>query len=192
MAEKNLPVSDDSDHILAPGRIVVEEKVIHSEVKRIAADIMDSYGDKFDSLIAIILLEGARNFANDLFKAFGKEIECRFVKASSYYNGTTSAGKVKIDGELVFDVEGRDLLLIDDIYDTGNTFRQTVEWLRTKNPASIKTCVMFRKECSPDIEGFSIDFLGMTVEDIFLVGYGLDHAGKYRKLPFVCALENFD
>lgn len=191
MAEDNLSASEKLDHILAPGRIVVEKETIQTEVKRIAAEIKESYGERFDSVIAVILLEGARFFANDLIKEFGKEIECRFVKASSYYNGTTSSGKVKIDGGLVFDVEGRDLLLIDDIYDSGTTFRETARWLKTKNPASLKSCVMFRKEGSPDIEGFSLDFLGMMVEDIFLVGYGLDHAGKYRELPFVCALENF-
>lgn len=138
---------------------------------------------------AVVMLEGARRFASDLLAKLDFPMDAVYVKASSYYGGTISTGLVRIEGpqDLPERIRGNNILLIDDIYDTGRTMAAMLARLSEYHPESIKTCVLLEKNV-PHIQNIPLDFIGLTVEDAFIVGYGLDYNGSCRELPYIAAL----
>lgn len=169
-------------------RILMDADQIAAAVESLAEQI-DRSCAACEPLLALVVLEGARRFADDLLSRMRRRVEPAFVSASSYHGGTHSAGIVKtiIPPALGNSIRGRHCLLIDDIYDTGLTLSSLAEQIKQFAPASLKTCVLLEKK-TPHEKPMRVDFLGFTVEDTFVVGYGLDYRNQYRELPFIAAL----
>ena len=169
-------------------RILISTEELEEIVDAIAQQINLTYG-KEDHIVALVLLEGAWYFAQDLLKKIHCSVQVQHLKASSYLGGTQSTGQVSIDDSLNLQdtIKGKDVLLIDDIYDTGLTLTKVLQKLSECNPNSIKTCVLLEKDI-PHTQSVKIDFLGTPIEDAFVIGYGLDYNNQYRDLPFIAVL----
>ena len=169
-------------------QIIVNREKLEDAVIELSGKINGSY-ESTEKLVIVVLLEGARRFAGDLIKNLNVPIEEVFIKASSYYGGTSSCGQVQIQSDCQINekLAGQNILIVDDIYDTGLTLDSVIKKLKESNPKSIKTCVLLEKKICHKVD-VPIDFLGMKIEDHFIVGYGLDHNQKYRELPFIAIL----
>ena len=139
-------------------------------------------------LIAICILNGCFVFFADLVRHIDLPIHCDFMGLSSYGSATKSSGVVAITKDLSLPVEGRHILIVEDIIDTGLTMSYLIENLKTRRPASIKICSLLSKPSRRIVET-SIDYLGFTIDDHFVVGYGLDYRQRYRNLPYIAVLE---
>jgi hypoxanthine phosphoribosyltransferase len=159
---------------------------IGAAVDRLAAEIAPPYHEKNPVLIGV--LKGAFVFLADLARRLDFPLDIDFVRLSSYGKGSESSGKVRIIQDLTVPVAGRHVLVVEDIVDTGLTTAFLMDYLREKGPASLKLCALTEKPARRQAP-VSIDFLGFTVPDRFLVGYGLDLDEKYRNLPDICCLE---
>ncbi|MHC5082723.1 MAG: hypoxanthine phosphoribosyltransferase [Planctomycetota bacterium] len=170
-------------------RILISKEQLQTIVRQVADQINQSYSQN-DSIVAIVLLEGAKYFAKDLLEKVHHSIQVEYLKASSYLGGTQSTGQVTIENSsrLKEVIAGKDVLLIDDIYDTGLTLSKVLNKLNEHNPSSIRTCVLLEKDI-PHTESVHIDFLGTVIEDAFVIGYGLDYNEQYRDLPFIGVLK---
>ena len=127
-------------------------------------------------------------FMADLMKNIALDIQIDFISASSYGSGTISSGSVKIKKDIEIDITGKNVIIIEDIIDTGNTLKYLKEYFLSKNPKSLKICTLLDKPSrrQADVTG---DYIGFTVEDLFIIGYGLDFDQKYRNLPYISYLE---
>lgn len=170
------------------GRILISAEQIEQTIQRLADEISVCFSPG-DNVLALIVLEGAKYFAGDLLTHIRFPIEAEHLKASSYHGGMRSAGHVdlKEPQALRRKIKDRNILLIDDIYDTGLTLAKVLDWLKACGPKSVRTCVLLEKEI-PHQKQISIDFLGLTIEDVFVVGCGLDYEGRYRELPYIAGL----
>jgi hypoxanthine phosphoribosyltransferase len=151
-------------------------------VQEMGAAIARDYADR--SLVIVCVLKGSFVFAADLVRAIPLPLRVEFLGVRSYGAGTSSSGVVQITHDLQRPIEGEDVLLVEDIVDTGLTVAHLLELLRTRLPRSIKVCSLLHKparSCTP----VPIEYLGFTIEDRFVVGYGLDRAEIYRNLPFI-------
>lgn len=162
----------------------------HSEIdaiiRRLAAEITADYHDKYPLLLGV--LKGCFVFMADLCRALDFPLEVEFIRLSSYGSGTKSSGKVKVVQGLKSEVKGRHVLIVEDIVDTGITAAFLLDYIKKENPASVRICALTDKPSRRRVP-VPIDYLGLTVPDKFLVGYGLDCDGKYRNLPDICVLE---
>ncbi|HEY98234.1 MAG TPA: hypoxanthine phosphoribosyltransferase [Dehalococcoidia bacterium] len=159
---------------------------IESAVNRLAAEITRDYRDKNPVLIGI--LKGVFIFMADLVRSMNFPLEVDFIRLSSYGSGKQTSGRVKIVQELSCQVRDRHVLVVEDIIDTGITVSFLLDYLEEKNPASLKLCALLDKP-SRRRKPVKIDYLGLTVPDKFLVGYGLDCDEQYRNLPDIFYLE---
>jgi hypoxanthine phosphoribosyltransferase len=159
------------------------EQIVSSLAKAVDAEYLN-----LDNCAALVVLDGARNFADDLLRETHHSFEMVTIKASSY-SGTRSTGSVVIDNKAALEaiIKGKHVLLIDDIYDTGLTLSRILEWLDRCGAQSVKTCVLLEKEID-HAKQIKIDFLGTRIDDVFAIGYGLDHEQRYRDLPFIAEL----
>ena len=160
---------------------------IEAAVKLIAAEINRDYRDKHPLLLGI--LKGSFMFMADLVRQLDFPLEVEFIRLSSYGRARESSGKVKIVRGLRSSIRGRDILVVEDIVDTGLTATFLLNYLRKKNPASLRLCSLIDKPSRRHIP-VTIDYLGFTVPDKFLIGYGLDWDEKFRNLPDICILED--
>ncbi len=168
-------------------RILIDSGEIGRCVERLALEISDAYG-RGDSVVGLVVLEGAARFAADLFGKVDTAMEVVYLRAGSYHGGVESTGTVTLEeGDLLGRIEGRKVLIVDDIYDSGRTLDAVVRMVRRHEPADIKTCVLLEKDRRHDVS-VAVDFVGTRVEDAFLIGYGLDYEGRYRDLPFIAAM----
>lgn len=169
-------------------KILISEQQIQQTVRRMAEAINIHYAAD-EPVLALVILEGAKYFARDLLGHIRFPIEAESLGASSYKGGTRSTGTVEIreTEALRRKIEGRRILLIDDIYDTGLTLAAVQEWVSACGPADVKTCVLLEKQI-PHQKEIAVDFVGLRIEDAFVIGYGLDYEGRYRELPFVAVL----
>jgi len=158
---------------------------IEATVKRLAAEIRGDYYGKYPLLIGV--LKGSFMFMADLIRLLDFPLEVDFIRLSSYGRGRQSSGRIKVVQGLRSEVKGRDVLVIEDIVDTGLTTSFLLDYLRKKKPASLKLCALTDKPSRRRIP-VTIDYLGFTVPDKFLVGYGLDWDEKFRNLPDICVL----
>lgn len=177
---------------LAPHSIDVlyPETVIATRIKELAADIARDYKNK--PLTVVALLRGSFMFAADLMRALAAHdirIQVEFMTLSSYGKGTQSSGKVQLVRGLGDGMEGRHVLLLDDILETGNTLGFAIEMLKAYEPASVKLAVLLNKPGKLK-HPVKADYVGFTVADEFVVGYGLDWAGYYRELPYIGVVKN--
>ena len=167
-------------------RILINPQQIQEIVAKLAKDISAFYSG--EHITALVLLEGAKYFAEDLLAKIDLPFERENIQISSYC-GTASCGTVTIDidDDLREKLSGKNILIIDDIYDTGKTLSALLRCLESCRPQSIKTCVLLEKEIAHD-KKIGIDFPGLKVPDVFVIGYGLDFNGKHRELPFIAEL----
>lgn len=167
-------------------RILIGRDDIDKMVSGMAAKISADYAGR--ELIVVGILKGSFIFMADLVRKMTVPVILDFMSVTSYYGDTQSSGIVKIIKDMDVNINGKDVLIVEDIIDSGLTLQNLKEMLRTKDPASLRVCVAFDK---PDRRKTAIeaDYTGMTIPDEFIVGYGLDFAGKYRNIPDVCILE---
>jgi len=168
-------------------RILFSREEIEAVVKRLAAEVRQDYQTKHPLLIGI--LKGSFMFMADLIRLLDFPLEVEFIGLSSYGRGRESSGKVKVVQGLRSLVKGRDLLVIEDIVDTGFTIAFLLDYLRKKKPASLRLCALTDKPSRRQIP-ITIDYLGFTVPNKFIVGYGIDWDEKFRYLPDICTLED--
>ena len=166
--------------------VLFSQAEIESAVTRLAAEITAEYRDKNPLLIGV--LKGCFIFMSDLVRMLDFPLEVDFIRLSSYGSGTKSSGKVKVVQGLKLEIKDRHVLVIEDIIDTGITAAFLLDYLKKKNPASVRFCVLTDKPSRRKVP-VAINYLGLTVPDKFIVGYGLDCDGKYRNLPDICVLE---
>jgi hypoxanthine phosphoribosyltransferase len=160
---------------------------IAKTVVRLASEINYDYRGKRPLLVGA--LKGAFIFMADLVRHLDLPVEIEFIRASSYGAGRESSGEVSILQDMKTPAEGRDIIIVEDIVDTGLTASFLLEYLRRKDPLSLKLCALLNKPSSRLIQ-VKIDYLGFTIPDKFIVGYGLDYKEDFRHLPDVCYLED--
>lgn len=165
-------------------REMISAEEIAVRVKELGKEINEHYEAVGGELLVVGLLRGSFIFMADLVRAIDYELEVDFMTASSYGNSTVSSGDVKIVMDLNKPVDGKHLLLVEDIVDTGHTFHNVIELLKLRNPASIKVVTLLNKPSRREKE-VEIDFCGFDIPDEFVFGMGLDFEQKLRNLPFV-------
>ena len=166
--------------------ILFSEEVIQKRIAELGASLTKEYAGK--SLLLIGVLKGCFMFLADLARHIDLECEIRFMTASSYGFSSVSSGKVNIDGDIDFDVEGRDVIVIEDILDSGITMTALRAFVAKHKPASLKICTMLDKPDRRQLP-ISADYTGFECPNEFVVGYGLDYGERYRNLPYVASLK---
>jgi len=166
--------------------ILFTKEEVEATVNRLAAEIRKDYQGKHPLLIGI--LKGSFVFMADLIRLLNFPLEVEFITLSSYGRGRESSGKVRVVKGLRAPIKGRDVLVIEDIVDTGLTISFLLDYLRKKKPASLKLCALTDKPSRRQIP-VTIDYLGFTVPNKFIVGYGLDWDERFRYLPDICFVE---
>ncbi|WP_213424295.1 hypoxanthine phosphoribosyltransferase [Bhargavaea massiliensis] len=167
-------------------QILISEEELQEKISELGAALTKEYEGKFP--LAIGVLKGALPFMSDLIKRFDGYIEIDFMDVSSYGNATVSSGEVKIVKDLNTSVEGRDVLIIEDIIDSGKTLSYLIDLLKYRKANSIKIVTLLDKPTGRKVD-LKADMVGFEVPDAFVVGYGLDYAEKYRNLPYIGVLK---
>ena len=167
-------------------KVLFSEEQIDKIIDRIGAEISKVYADK--NLLLVGIIKGSVIFMADLMRKISVPCTIEFMALSSYGNGTRSSGVVRVIKDLSIDIKDYDVLIIEDILDSGNTLSQIKKMLEMRNPKSFKICTFFDKpeRRTADIKA---DYVGAEIPDEFIVGYGLDFAEKYRNLPYVGVLK---
>ncbi len=155
---------------------------IAARVKELGAEISRDYADK--SLLLVAVLKGSFVFAADLARAIELPLSIEFLGLKSYGDAQSTSGAVQITSDLTHPIEGKDVLIVEDIVDTGLTMDYLRSNLATRRPRSIRLCALLHKPARARVPA-TIDYLGFTIEDVFVVGYGLDWAERHRNLPYL-------
>ncbi len=169
--------------------VLIGPQEIHQRVVKIGCDITRDYHGKRPFLVAV--LAGASVFHAERVRQIDLSIEVDFVAVSSYRNGTKSLGNIELIKNLKSDINGLDVILVEDIVDTGLTMSYLLQVFRRFNPASLKTCALLSKPSCHEVE-VTLDYLGFEIPNKFVVGYGLDYRQQYRNLPFIVILKTAD
>lgn len=162
--------------------VLIDEAALQERITALGAEISRDYADK--DLAVVGILKGCFVFLADLTRAIDIECTVDFLGLSSYGDSTTSSGVVKITSDLTSPIEGRDVLVVEDIIDTGLTMAYLLDNLRTRRPRSVRICTLLHKPANAKCE-IPIDYTGFVIEDHFVIGYGLDYAEKLRNLPYI-------
>ena len=167
---------------------LISEEKLKTRVQEIAREITEYYNG--EEVKTVCVLKGAVMFMVDLVKNVDLPVKFDFMDVSSYGNSTESSGNIKILKDLDDPIEGENILIVEDIIDSGRTLHYLIDYLKSKNPKSVKLCTLFDK---PDRREFDVhvDWTGFDIPDEFIVGYGLDYAQRYRNLPYIGVI-NFD
>ena len=169
--------------------ILVNEEEIKEITKKLGAQITSEYKDSDKPLIVIVILKGSMPFASDLIRYIDMPLEIEFMKVSSYGAGTKTSGEIKIHLDLNREhLENYNILIVEDIVDSGRTLQRLTQLLRNRNANCVKTCTLLDKPSRREVD-FTPDYSGKTIPDEFVVGYGLDYNEKYRNLPYVGILK---
>ena len=166
--------------------VIFYEDEIQERVRELGEQINAEYAGKSPLLIGV--LKGCFVFIADLSRHIVLDCEIRFLTASSYGFSSVTSGKVHIDNDIDFEIEGRHVLIIEDILDSGITLTALRDYVSERNPASLKICTLLDKPTRRQVE-IKSDYLGFVCPDEFVVGYGLDYAERYRNLPFIASLK---
>lgn len=166
--------------------VLYSREILNDRIKEMAAQITADYEGKSPVIIGV--LRGSFMFIADLMRELDVYATVDFMAVSSYGSGTTSSGQVNITKDLTDSIEGRDVLVVEDILDSGNTLSYLFKVLEARNPASIKLCTLLDKP-SRRTKPVVADYVGFSVDDLFVVGYGLDFDEKYRNLPYIGVLK---
>ena len=167
-------------------KVLLGHDAIQARVLEMGKDIARDYAGREPHLVCV--LKGACTFMTDLSRAIDLNLTLDYIAVSSYGAATKSSGEVKLVKDLDQGLEGRDLLVVEDIVDTGLTSAFLLEHLHARRPASVRLCALLHKP-SRTQRSVPIDYLGFSIQDDFVVGYGLDQAQRYRNLPDLCILE---
>ncbi len=170
-------------------RELISEEDVAAKVKEIGAQITKDYEGKAVHLICV--LKGGVFFTCELAKRIGVPVSLDFMSVSSYGDDTKSSGVVKIIKDLDESIEGKDVLIVEDIIDSGRTLSYLIEVLKQRNPASIRLCTLLDKP-ERRVKDVKVDYVGFNIPDEFVVGYGLDYAQRYRNLPFIGVVEGVE
>ena len=165
-------------------KVMISAEEIHAKVQELGKKIDAHYANSDKELVLIGLLRGSVIFMADLCRVISKTHELDFMTVSSYGGSTTSSRDVRILKDLDGEIRGKDILVVEDIIDSGNTLSKVLEILSTRHPNSIELCTLVSKPSRREID-LDVKFLGFEVEDKFIVGYGLDYDQKYRHIPFI-------
>ncbi len=170
-------------------KVMFNEEQIADKVRELAKRIDDDY--KEGTLLVVGVLKGASVFHSDLIRQIQRPVMIDFISASSYGMSSTSSGAVKIDKDLDYSIEGLDVLIVEDIIDTGLTLKYLLENMLARHPKSVEICTLLDKTArrKSDID---VKYVGFQILDEFIVGYGIDYAEKYRNLPFIGVPKNVD
>lgn len=167
-------------------RVLIPAEDVQQKVAEIAAELDEVYRDKTPLMVGV--LTGAVAFMADLMRAMTVPVVIDFMAVSSYGAATESTGVVRILKDLDQDVEGRHILVVEDIVDSGLTLQYLIDVLRRRNPADIRVVALLKKD-KPNAIDVQVDSIGFRIPDEFVIGYGLDYAGRYRNLPFIGVLD---
>ncbi len=167
-------------------RVLFSEEELKQRVRELGAQITADYAGKEPLLVSV--LRGSYIFMADLTRSIDLPCTVDFMSVSSYGSGTKSSGQVQITKDLSDDIEGRDVIVVEDILDSGNTLYYLLQILQARKPASVRLCTLLDK---PDrrVKEVAVSYSGFTIPDAFVVGYGLDYAEKYRNLPYIGILK---
>ncbi|GJC32019.1 hypoxanthine phosphoribosyltransferase [Acinetobacter sp. KAM398] len=165
-------------------QVLISAEEIQTKVQELGQKINAHYANSDKELVLIGLLRGSVLFMADLCRTIHKPHELDFMTVSSYGGGTVSSRDVKILKDLDGEIRGKDVLVVEDIIDSGNTLNKVMEILQTREPNSIELCTLISKPSRREIE-LEVKFMGFEIEDRFIVGYGLDYDQKYRHIPFI-------
>lgn len=167
-------------------RVLISEEEVDARIRELGAQISKDYEGEEVHLICI--LKGSVLFMSELAKRITVPVTMDFMSVSSYGDGTTSSGFIRIKKELDESIEGKNVIVIEDIIDSGRTLSRLIEVMKERNPKSTKLCTLLDK---PDRREYDVhvDYVGFQIPDEFVVGYGLDYAQKYRNLPYVGVVE---
>ena len=170
------------------GKLFTEEQIAQ-RVKELADRINRDY--EGEDILLVGILKGASVFVADLMRKIEADTNIDFMSVSSYGNSTESSGSIRILKDLDVDIKGRNVLVVEDIIDSGITLKNLVETLETREPKSLKLCTLLDKpeRRKADVE---VDYIGFVIEDKFIVGYGIDYAERYRNLPYIAIVEDVD
>jgi hypoxanthine phosphoribosyltransferase len=175
-----LPLMPD----LRPAEILLSEEQIQKRVVELAADIRRDFPD---GLHLIAVLKGAFMFLSDLVRHMTGNVSLDFMAVSSYAKGTTSSGEVRLLKDLDTTLDGKNVVIVEDIVDTGLTLTYLQDILRARNPKSLRTACLLSKPSRRQVN-VKVEYIGFTIEDRFVVGYGLDFGEQYRNLPYIAEL----
>jgi hypoxanthine phosphoribosyltransferase len=167
--------------------ILLSADAIHQRIHELAAELARDYADA-RQLHFVCVLKGAFVFLADLVRAVDKPTTMDFLAVSSYAKGTTSTGEVRLLKDLDAALDGRDVLIVEDIVDTGLTLQYLQDILRARGPRTLRTVCLLSKPSRRKVQ-VPVDYIGFTIEDRFVVGYGLDFEGRYRGLPYIGVLD---
>jgi hypoxanthine phosphoribosyltransferase len=168
------------------GEILVQRDELEHRVRELAEEVSRDYADR--ELLLVGVLKGAVFFLSDLMRHLDVDCEVDFMAVSSYGSSTDSSGVVRILKDLDISIEGRHVLIVEDIVDSGLTLSYLLRTLKARNPASLEVCALLTKPERRKVE-LPIRYVGFEIPNRFAIGYGLDHAERYRNLPFVAVLE---
>src|SRR5881392_485868 len=166
---------------------LISEADIHARIRSLAGEIERDYPSA-DGVHLVAVLKGGFMFMADLVRAMSDRVTMDFMAVSSYGKGTTSSGQVRVLKDLDSNVEGRHIILVEDIVDTGLTLHYLQDLLKARAPKSLRTACLLSKPSRRKVD-VQVDYIGFTIEDHFVVGYGLDYAEKYRNLPYIAILK---
>jgi hypoxanthine phosphoribosyltransferase len=172
---------------MATTTVLLSESQIKTRIALLAAEIERDY-PATDEIHLVAVLKGGFMFMADLVRAMSERVTMDFMAVSSYGKGTTSSGQVRVLKDLDSNLEGRHIIVVEDIVDTGLTLHYLQDLLKARAPRSMKTACLLSKPSRRKVD-VQVDYIGFTIEDHFVVGYGLDYAEKYRNLPHIAILE---
>ena len=175
-----------STNVETIGKVLYTQEEILKRAKELAEQISEDY--KGEELIVIGTLKGSVIWMSDILKFLKVDTMIDFVKASSYGSGKTSSGVVKIKLDPEINLYNKNVLIIEDIVDTGTTLKFLIEKFKERHPKSLKVCTLLDKP-SRRTTGHKADYVGFEVEDLFVIGYGMDFDQKYRNLPYISYIE---
>lgn len=167
-------------------KILANEQQLQEKVEEIAAKINSDYSGK--ELVVVGILKGSVVFFADLIRKLTVKCKIDFMAASSYGSSAVSSGEIVIKKDLSMDITGKHILIVEDILDTGNTLFLLKDYVLSKGAASVKLCTLFEKPIRL-MKPVKADYSGFVIDDLFIVGYGLDYDEKYRNLPYVGVLK---
>ncbi len=168
---------------------MISEEDLQARIAELGKQITRDYADK--DLVLIGVLKGCFLFMADLCRHIELPLSCDFLGVSSYGDRTSTSGVIRITSDLTRPIEGCDVLVVEDIVDTGLTMKYLIQNFKTRRPSSIKVCSLLHKPAR-ELVPIEIDYLGFTIDDVFVVGYGLDYRGRYRNLRYIGVLESVE
>ncbi|MBR4178303.1 MAG: hypoxanthine phosphoribosyltransferase [Bacilli bacterium] len=170
-------------------RTLISERQINKRIKELAKEIENDF--KGEEITFICILKGSIYYFADLTKRIKNEVNIEFMRVSSYGSGTESTGEIQLKLDLNNSIEGKNVIVVEDIIDSGRTLSYLIKYLKIKKPKSLKLCTLLDKPKRRVVKDVKVDYLGFTIPDYFVVGYGLDLDEKYRNIACIkCFVKN--